>query len=65
MMRTDFSASSLLDDLKSGDIKIKINAIRSLGIISLTLGKERTRNELLPYIGGNIVYNVRTTRRRG
>jgi serine/threonine-protein phosphatase 2A regulatory subunit A len=46
------SASSLLEDLKSQDQKIKINAIRGLHAIASALGKERTRNELLPYISG-------------
>lgn len=46
------TASSLLEDLKSNDSKIKINAIRGLEIIAFALGKERTRNELLPFIAG-------------
>lgn len=50
------SASSLLEDLKSQDQKVKINAIRGLNIIGLALGKERTRNELLPFIAGR--YNI-------
>ena len=46
------SASSLLEDLKSSDAKIKINAIRGLNIIASALGKERTRNELIPFLAG-------------
>ena len=48
------SASSLLDDLKSADSKIKINALRSIKVIALALGKERTRDELLPFLSGNL-----------
>jgi len=40
----------LIDELKSEDKKKKLNSIRSLASISVALGKERTRNELLPYI---------------
>jgi hypothetical protein len=46
------TASSLLEDLKSSDSKIKINAIRNLNVIAFALGKERTKNELLPFLAG-------------
>jgi hypothetical protein len=46
------TASSLIEDLKSSDSKIKINAIRSLNFIAFALGKERTRTELLPFLSG-------------
>ncbi len=46
------SASSLLEDLKSSDSKVKINAIKGLNIIATALGKERTRNELIPFLAG-------------
>jgi hypothetical protein len=46
------TASSLLEDLKSSDPKAKINAIRGLNIIAFALGKERTRNELIPFVAG-------------
>jgi hypothetical protein len=51
----EVTPSSLLEDLKSSDSKIKISAIRSLGVIAFALGKERTRNELLPFLAG--IYN--------
>ena len=44
--------SSLLEDLKNNDSKIKIQAIKGLHIIASALGKERTRNELLPFLTG-------------
>jgi hypothetical protein len=49
------TASSLLEDLKSTDAKVKINAIKGLNIIAFALGRERTRNELLPFLAGNNV----------
>jgi hypothetical protein len=54
--KIESAASSLIEDLKSTDTKTKINAIKSLTVVSLTLGKERTRNELLPYIEGIIYF---------
>jgi len=53
--KIESTASSLIEDLKSSDTKTKINAIKSLTVVSLTIGIERTRNELLPYIAG-IIY---------
>ena len=41
---------SLLEDLQSPDSKTKINAIHNLRGISLALGCEATRKELLPYL---------------
>ena len=41
---------SLLEDLQSQETKIKINAIRNLRGISLALGCEGTKKELLPYL---------------
>lgn len=46
------SAASLLEDLKSSEPKVKINAIRGLSVIAFALGKERTRNELIPFLAG-------------
>lgn len=44
------TATTLLEDLQSSDIKIKKNAVQNLRGISLALGRERTRKELLPYL---------------
>ena len=41
---------SLLEDLQSQETKVKINAIHNLRGISLALGYEATKNELLPYL---------------
>ena len=44
------TASNLLEDLQNQDIKIKKNAFQNLRGISLALGRERTRKELIPYL---------------
>ena len=44
------TASTLLEDLRSTEIKTKKNAVQNLRGISLALGRERTRKELLPYL---------------
>ena len=41
---------SLLEDLQSQDTKVKINAIRNLRGISMALGCDATKKELLPYL---------------
>ena len=51
------TASSLLEDLKSSDSKVKINAIKSLNVVAFALGKDRTRNELLPFLAGREYIN--------
>lgn len=42
--------ATLIDDLRSEDQKKRINSFENLGIIARTLGPERTRNELLPFL---------------
>ena len=44
------TATTLLEDLQSTEIKTKKNAVQNLRGISLALGRERTRKELLPYL---------------
>ena len=46
------SPTSLLEDLRSSEPKAKLNAIKNLNVISFALGKERTRNELIPFLIG-------------
>ncbi|MCQ2818572.1 MAG: hypothetical protein MJ252_14990 [archaeon] len=48
------TATSLLEDLKSQDTKVKINALNNLRGISFALGRERTRKELLPFLSSCI-----------
>ena len=44
------TATTLLEDLQNPEIKTKKNAFQNLRGISLALGRERTRKELLPYL---------------
>ena len=46
---------SLLEDLQSQDTKVKINAIRNLRGISLALGCDATKKELLPYLKNCVI----------
>jgi len=48
------SPTALLEDLRNNDSKAKLNAIKNLNVISFALGKERTRNELIPFLIGKI-----------
>jgi hypothetical protein len=57
--KIESAASGLIEDLKSQETKTKINAIKSLSIIALTIGKERTRNELLPYLAGRLLIIIK------
>lgn len=42
--------AAMIDDLRSDDSDKRINSMKGLQIVAQTLGPERTRNELLPYI---------------
>ena len=45
------SLEALFEDLKSDDLDKKANAMRNISIIGSALGPERSRNELIPYLG--------------
>ena len=52
----NISIPTLIDELKSDDIKKRINSIKHLTIIASALGPERTRAELIPFISnGNFL----------
>lgn len=40
----------LIDELKSEDVVLRLNAIRRLSTIALALGPERSREELVPFL---------------
>lgn len=40
----------LIDELRNDDVQLRLNSIKKLSTISLALGDERTRSELLPYL---------------
>jgi serine/threonine-protein phosphatase 2A regulatory subunit A len=39
-----------MDELKSDDVQLRLNAIHSIPTIALALGPDRTRNELIPFL---------------
>ncbi|XP_047165420.1 serine/threonine-protein phosphatase 2A 65 kDa regulatory subunit A beta isoform-like [Vigna umbellata] len=43
----------LIDELKNDDIQLRLNSIRKLSTIARALGEERTRRELIPFLGEN------------
>ena len=52
-----YPIAKLIDDLKSEDLKSRLNSMNQLATISNALGQERTRNELLPFIVGSYLDN--------
>ena len=46
----DDALSILIDELKSEDVSLRLNAIRRLSTIALALGPQRTRDDLIPFL---------------
>lgn len=40
----------IIDEMKSDDIRKRINSVKNLNLIASTIGPERSRNELIPYL---------------
>lgn len=51
-----YTVSTLIDDLKHDDVQCRIHAIRKLPVIACALGEQRTRDELLPFLQGKILF---------
>jgi hypothetical protein len=49
--------SVLIDELKSENVKRRVNSMKSLAIIANALGKDRSRTELLPFLNGHHSYS--------
>ena len=47
--------SSIISDLNSSELKTKIKAIKNLPVLCSTLGQERVKKELIPYLISNII----------
>jgi serine/threonine-protein phosphatase 2A regulatory subunit A len=45
----------LIDELKSDDIRKRINSVKNLNVIASALGTERTRIELIPFLNGMLI----------
>jgi len=50
-----YSVAVLIDELRHDDLPRRKNAIQNLGVIAAALGEERTRDELLPFLGSEVV----------
>jgi len=44
------SVNVIIDEMKSDDIRKRINSVKNLNLIASTIGSERSRNELIPYL---------------
>ena len=44
----------LIDELRNDDVQNRLNSIKKLSTISLALGEERTRSELIPFLTDTI-----------
>ena len=47
--------SSIISDLNSSELKTKIKAIKNLPVLCSTIGQERVKKELIPYLISNII----------
>lgn len=43
-----------MDELKSEDVQLRLNAIHRINTIALALGPDRTRDELIPYLHDSV-----------
>jgi len=53
-MNDNAKIQTMLEEMKSSDAntKIKIEAIKNLNTVAQALGKDRSKNELLPFVIG-------------
>jgi len=49
----DIPVKTLIDNLKNEDPRKRINSVKNLTLIAKTLGIDRTRKELIPFLAGN------------
>lgn len=52
----NISIPTLIEELKSDEIKKRINSIKHLTIIGSALGPERTRSELIPFLSSGMYF---------
>jgi len=46
----------LIEELNHEEVGLRLNAIRRLSTIALALGVERTREELIPFLNGELFF---------
>lgn len=45
--------TSILEEMKSNESKVKTEAIKQLNVVAVAIGKDRAKTELLSYVNGN------------
>lgn len=50
--KTGLPVNLIIDELKSEDIRKRINSVKNLSLIASTIGPDRSRSELIPFIQG-------------
>lgn len=49
---TGMPVNLIIDELKSEDIRKRIHSVKNLNLIASTIGPDRTKNELIPFLQG-------------
>lgn len=49
-----YNIAVLVDEMKSQDVRVRLNFMGGLSTIAKALGAERTRSELIPFLSENI-----------
>lgn len=44
----------LIDELKSEDIKRRVNSVKNISTIAVALGADRSKSELVPFLNGRL-----------
>ncbi|CAK85473.1 unnamed protein product (macronuclear) [Paramecium tetraurelia] len=55
---TGMPINLIIDELKSDDIRKRIHSVKHLDLIASTIGPERTKSELIPFIQGMLKYHL-------
>jgi serine/threonine-protein phosphatase 2A regulatory subunit A len=50
--KTGMPVNLIIDELKSDDIRKRIHSVKNLSLIASTIGPDRTKNELVPFLAG-------------
>jgi serine/threonine-protein phosphatase 2A regulatory subunit A len=53
--KTGMSINLIIDELKSEDIRKRIHSVKNLALIASSIGPDRSRNELVPFLQGLIL----------
>ena len=53
--KTGMPVNLIIDELKSDDIRKRINSVKNLNLIASTIGPDRTKAELVPFLSGKLV----------